>query len=172
MTTSQSTRRSFMWTAGAALSAPLAAVAAAAPASVARDGDALMRLAALEDIGAIRALNQAFARLVDGHAHEEIKALFINPADVRIDPEVRGLTADGFGEQDAIEVAGDRTTATALLHCTVHAESPIEPDCPLLEMARQQGGGVVRRVERGVFENVYIRRDGVWKIQRSTYRPA
>ena len=69
-------------------------------------------------------------------------------------------------------MAADRTTATALLHCTVRAESAIEPDCPLLEMARQQGGGIVRRVERGVFENVYVRRDGVWKIQRSIYRPA
>ena len=161
-----------MWTASAALSAPLAAVAATAPAGVVKDGDALMQLARLEDVNAIRALNQTFARLVDAGAHEEITTLFFDPADVRIDPEVRGLAADGFGEQDAIEVAADRTTATALLHCTVHAESPIEPDCPLLEMARQQGGGVVRRVERGVFENVYVRRDGVWKIQRSLYRPA
>ena len=138
MTTSQSTRRSFMWTAGAALSAPLAVVGATTPPAVVEE-DTLTRLTRLEDVNAIRALNQTFARLVDAGAHEEITHLFFDPANVRIDPEVRGLTADGFGEHDAIEVARDRTTATALLHCTVRAESPIEPDCPLLEMARQEG---------------------------------
>ena len=52
------------------------------------------------------------------------------------------------------------------------AESALDPDCPLVEMARQQGGGVVRRTERGVFENVYVKRDGSWKIQQSAYRLA
>jgi len=37
-------------------------------------------------------------------------------------------------------------------------------------MAREQGGGVVRRTEAGVFDNVYVRRDGVWIIEYSTYR--
>jgi hypothetical protein len=39
-------------------------------------------------------------------------------------------------------------------------------------MAREQGGGVVRRSETGVVEHVYARRDGAWIIDRSTYRPA
>ena len=65
----------------------------------------------------------------------------------------------------------DQLRATGLLYCTVDAETVIGPDCLLLEMARQQGGGV-GRTERGVFENVYVKREGTWKIQRSTYRPA
>jgi hypothetical protein len=49
-------------------------------------------------------------------------------------------------------------------------ESTIGPNCPLVEMARQQGGGVVRRTEPSVIENKYVRRDGIWKIQRSAFR--
>jgi hypothetical protein len=51
----------------------------------------------------------------------------------------------------------------------VDIETLIGPSCPLVEMARQQGGGVVRRSN---FESVYVKRDGVWKIRRSSYRPA
>ena len=39
----------------------------------------------------------------------------------------------------------------------------IGPDCPLVAMAREQGGGVVRHTERGTLENAYVKREGVWK---------
>jgi hypothetical protein len=166
------TRRSFIWTAGAALSAPLAGVAATLPASVGADGDTLeARLRMLEDVNAIRALNQAYARHVNAGADEAIAALFSDASDARVDPSIRSVAADRFGEQDVIEIAPDRQTATGLMHCRVRLETPIGPNCPLVDMAREQGGGVVTRVESGVFENVYARRDGIWKIQRSTYRP-
>lgn len=41
-------------------------------------------------------------------------------------------------------------------------------DGPLV--ARAQGGGVVRRDERGAFKSDYIRREGIWKIQRTAFR--
>ena len=47
------------------------------------------------------------------------------------------------------------------MHCTVEIETAIGPSCPLVEMAREQGGGVVMRSEAGVFENAYVRRDGI-----------
>ncbi len=145
-TTSGSTRRTFIQTAGAALSMPLSAAAASVPVSAAVNGDALtVRLAHLEDLHAIRALNLEFARS-------------------------RGLAPADFEEHDAIDIAADRQSATALLRGIVAVEDTIGPDCPLVDMARQQGGGVVRRTEHGVFENVYIRRDGIWTIERSTYR--
>ena len=165
-TTTGSTRRSFIQTAGAALSVPLAATAATVPAGAAVDGDSLKaRLAYLEDLDAIRALNQEYARHVNAGAHDVIGSLFANPSDARVDPDVRGMAPGGFGEQDVIDVAPDRQTATGHLHCTVQVETAIGPSCPLVEMARQQGGGVVRRTEHRVLENAYVRRDGVWKIE-------
>ena len=156
-----STRRSFIQATGAALSVPLAAAAATLPASTVANVDPLAaRLAMLEDVNAIRALNQVWARHVN------------TGEDQTIDPTIRSVAADGFGEQDVIEIAPDRQTATALMHCTVEIETVIGPSCPLVEMAREQGGGVLRRTEAGVFENAYVRRDGIWKIRRATYRSA
>jgi hypothetical protein len=156
----ESTRRSFIRKTGVALSVPLAA-AAVVPVRADASGDSLAeRIARLEDVNAIRALNDAFARQVnDGDAEA-----------LGIEPGIRNVTTGDFGERDAIEVAPDRQTATSLMHCTVQIETAIGPSCPLVEMAREQGGGVVRRTEAGVFENVYVRRDGMWTIQRSTYR--
>ena len=173
ITKAVSSRRSFIRTAGAAVSVPLAAVAARLPASAVAGGDTHSdRLGVLEDVNAIRALNQAYARHVNAGAGEAIAELFSDASDAVVDPSIRSLAADGFGEQDVIEVAADRQTATGVMHCTVLFESPIGPACPLVDMAREQGGGVVTRQETGVFENVYAIRDGSWKIQRSTYRPA
>jgi len=126
----------------------------------------------LEDLNAIRALNQAYARHVNAGAGEAVAALFVDPSDARIDPGIRRVTADHFGERDVIEIAADRQAATGVMHCTVQIETLIGPSCPLVNMAREQGGGVVTRVETGVFETVYARRDSAWKISCSTYRPA
>jgi hypothetical protein len=51
----------------------------------------------------------------------------------------------------------------------LNTETEIGPDCTLVEMARQQGSGVVRSSESAVLENTY-RRDGGWKILTSTRR--
>jgi hypothetical protein len=154
MTRPFATRRSFIQTAGAALSVPLAAAAANVPVSA--GGDPLhARLARLEDLDAIRALNREYARQVNAG---------------EIDLGIRAVAPHGGGEEDVIDIAPDRLTATALVHCTLHIESAIGPDCPLVEMARQQGGGVVRHTERGVFEHPSVRRDGIWRIERSTHR--
>jgi len=148
-----STRRTFIQTAGAALTVPLAA-AAMVPDAAAGPVDPLQaRLARLEDLDAIRALNTEFARTVGARGLEGI----------------REMAAHGFGEQDVIEIAPDRQTATALLHCSVVIEAEIGPECPLVDMARQQGGGVVRRTARGVFAHAYLRRDGVWQLQQSSF---
>jgi hypothetical protein len=161
MMKARSTRRTFIRKTGVALSAPLAAAAAVAPARAEAPGDSLAdRLARLEDVSAIRALNHAFARQVSaGQAHA-----------LGIEASISGVVASEFGERDVIDIAPDRQTATGLMHCAVTIETPIGPSCPLVEMAREQGGGVVRRTEEGAFENVYVRRDGAWSITRSTYR--
>jgi hypothetical protein len=155
----RSTRRSFIRKTSAALSAPLAAAAVVVPGRAAAAGDSLAdQLARLEDLNAIRALNQAFARQVSAGEAETLG----------IDPRIGSVVASEFGEHDVIEVASDRNSATGTMHCTVQVATPIGPSCPLVEMAREQGGGVVRRTEYGVFQNAYARR-GVWSLERSTF---
>ena len=162
MVTNRSTRRSFISVAGAALSAPLMAAGAALPAEA---DDAKARLAALEDKDAIHALNQLYARHVNAGAHEELSALFADPADARVEAGVRGIAPDGFGEQDEIEIATDRRSAVARVRWTVYTEAAIGPSCTLVEMARLQGEGVLRSTESALFENRYVRRDdGRWMI--------
>jgi SnoaL-like domain len=160
------TRRRFFAKVGAALSAPIA-VATAAPSD---DADALdERLGLLEDLDAIRELNRLYAKHVNAGERREVRALFADPARAAVDASIGGL-ADRFEAHD-IEIAADRASATARIRCSVEIATPIEPSCPLVEMARAQGGGVARRAEPGVLEVDYVKRGAVWRIKRSTYRP-
>ncbi len=163
-----SARRRFFWKAGAALSAPLAVVA---PNASTAEGPALeARLAMLEDLNAIRGVNLAYVRHVNAGAHREAAALFADPAQARL-AGIRALAADPLGgDDDAIELSADGTAATARSHCTLTTETPIEPSCPLVEMARAQGGGVTKRSERGLLESAYVKVDGVWMIERWAFR--
>jgi hypothetical protein len=166
-TNSHSTRRRFFLQAGAALSAPLAASAAFAAAGGDRVADdSAARLAALEAANAIRTLQQTYARLVNAGAYEQAAQLFSVPASAPIDRRVRKLTADRFGANDVIEVGVGASTATARIECSVETEMEIGPTCTLVEMARLQGEGTLRAVERRVLEGAYVKQAGVWKIAR------
>jgi hypothetical protein len=170
--TVNSARRGFLWKASAMLAAPLAVGASSATAHAAVERDtSRARLAELEDVNAIRELTRRYVRHVNAGAHDEAAALFAEPA--RADTRAaRNLAADPLGGEDAIEIAASGATATARLHCTAQIETPIEPVTPLVEMARAQGGGVLKRTERGVLEATYMKRDGRWKIERLAFRAA
>jgi hypothetical protein len=170
--TDATTRRSFIRTAGAAISAPLA-LAAPAAANAAPPVDPLAaRLSRLEDSEAIRSLWQGLIRHLNADAHAALAALFDGDIDVRAGVgDGPSLTAIQTIGEDVIEISPDRQTAVARVPCTVVIETPIGPSCPLVEMAREQGGGVLARTEAGTFEHACVRRDGVWKIRRATYHP-
>ncbi len=171
-TTVNSARRGFLWKASAALAAPLAVGAASTTAHAAVERNpSQTRLAALEDVNAIRELTRRYVRHVNAEAHDQAAALFAEPAhaDTRA---ARTLATDPLGGEDAIEIAASGTTATARLHCTAEIETPIEPVTPLVAMARAQGGGVLKRTDRGVLEATYVKRDGGWKIERLAFRAA
>jgi hypothetical protein len=167
-------RRRFIRKAGTALAAP-AALAVPAAHSGARSDDAASqaRLKLFEEQEAIRAAARAYVRHVNGYpdADGELARVCPSPARVRLDA-VRALTPDPQGAADVIELAADGRTATASLHYAAATESPIEPACPLVAMARAQGGGVLRSTRRGVLEAAFVKSNGDWTIERAVFRPA
>jgi hypothetical protein len=156
------TRRSFFCGAGAALAAPFAATVAFAGQ---RDGAGYVmgRLGALEDVNAIRALQQRYARLAGAGKEKKLAALFADPTRASVVEHVRSIVVDG---DDAIEILSDGT-ATARVPCIVTTATPIESCGTLVEMARLQGEGVVKRTEHRVLTSSFVKRDGAWKIERA-----
>ena len=179
--TVNSARRGFLWKASAALAAPLAVGASTASAHAAGDRDASQpRPAQLEDLNAIRELTRRYVRHVNAGAHDEAAALFADPAHSaaaagaapQSGTSIRTLAADPLGGEDTIEIAAGGVAATARMHCTAEIETPIEPVTPLVEMARAQGGGVLRRSQQGVLDIAYLKRAGIWQIERLGFRSA
>jgi hypothetical protein len=102
---------------------------------------------------------------------DALRQLFTDPARAVVDASVRQLLPSGFGEQERIEVAADGQSARATIRCAVQSEKEIGPNCTLVQMARQQGEGLLRQTEQRVLESEYRRQGGVWKIAKSVFRP-
>jgi len=144
------TRRSFFGQAGAALTAPLAATAAFAGQHDAAD-DVAGRLAALEDANAIRTLLHAYAHDVNARARAAPAA------------NVRSLSLDANA---AIDVTANGT-ARVRVPCTVETATPIDGHETVVEMARQQGDGVIKRSERRVLTGTLVKHNGIWVIEQT-----
>ena len=138
------TRRRFFGGA-AALAAPLATGAAVA------GDDLAARLAALEDESTIRAVLRGWAQDVSAG---KLTASVAN---------IRSLTLDS---DLSVSVAANGT-ATARVPCIVETATPIDGDETLVEMARQQGDGVVRRSERRVLASTLVKHGGIWILERT-----
>jgi hypothetical protein len=140
------TRRKFFGSA-ALLAAPLAADAAVA------SDDIAARLAALEDVNAIRALLRDWARDVSAG---KVTA----PA-----ASIRSLTLDA----DAAITIEDGTASASVL-CTIETATPIDGNETLVEMARQQGDGVVREAGRRALHGSFVKRNGLWCFANAELR--
>lgn len=199
-------RRSFIWKAGAALSATVASAAAMASGGAPRatnamsDAKELERLARQlglrEDADAIRQVHQSFASALNERRYEDVVGLFADDAEVHFngkvfagkDHGIRRLYVEQFGQRFTdptpepvhacvadssepcrIEVAPDRQSATARFPCLTQVETALDGHSPLVEMARQQGQGVVHSWEHGVYENTYVKRGAEWKILQLRY---
>lgn len=145
-------RRTFLGKAGAALLAPLAASRAVAGEE--RGDDLAARLATLEDTNAIRTLLQHHAQSINAGTN------------AAPDSNVRTLHLDS---DVAIDVVGDRT-ATVHVGCSVETATPIAGRDTLVEMARLQGDGVLKRNERRVLVGSLAKRRGIWQIERLELR--
>jgi hypothetical protein len=156
------------------------------------------QLGILEDTNAIRKLHHAYGYYLDKGIWEEIVNLFADDGEVYFNGGifegknrgVRRLYIDYFGggfagnnfgpiqgflldqtqEQDVVEVAPGRKCAKARFHCLMQMAAKVVSDSPLMEMARQQGQGILQWWEGGIYDNSYVRDGDVWKISKLDYR--
>ena len=197
-------RRSFIWKAGAAMSA-MAASAVVGLSKTAPDSDAgskgemdrlTNQIGCLEDANVIRKLHDMYESYLDKGMYEEVAGMFTDEAEavyngglfagkegirrLYCDNFAPGLTgkkiesAPGFQteEQEVIEAAPDRKTAKAKFRFSMQVGAPMTGDSSLVEMARLQGGGIVKWWEGGTCEASYIKTGESWKIKRIEYRAA
>ncbi|MCW2361275.1 hypothetical protein M2336_003126 [Sphingobium sp. B1D7B] len=147
------------------------------------------RIGMLEDLNAIRRLHNAYGYYTDYNRSDELAELFSDDAEIiflsgiyrgkvgarrlygdwfrqfftqgRPGP-VYGFLLDHFQMQDIITVAPDRRTAKgrfrALLLGGNHESRDYRPE-----------GLPDQFYEAGMYENDYVREDGVWKIKRLDY---
>ena len=152
-----------------------------------------------EDADAIRQLHRAFGSALNERRYEDLVRLFADDARVHFNGEVfagrargiRSLYVGQFGRggeaqrpepvhaclvdsthEARIEVSADRQSATARFPCLTQVECAIEGSTPLLEMARQQGQGVLQWWEHGLYENAYVKHGREWKILELRYSAA
>jgi hypothetical protein len=156
------------------------------------------QLGILEDTNAIRKLHHTYGYYLDKGIWDEIVNLFASDAEVYFnggvfegrDKGVRRLYIDYFGrgfsgnnygpvqgflldqtqKQDVLAVAPDRRSAKARFHCLMQMAAKVVSDSPMMEMARQQGQGILQWWEGGIYENSYVRDGDIWKIKRLDYR--
>jgi hypothetical protein len=156
-----STRLSFLKN-GTILAAPLAAVGV--PAAVIADEELKMRVARLENEAAIRELHHRWMRSVNagvGHADAGLP-----DAVAGLGRAICGVVTDHAGKPDTIEVAADGMRAIGRFHCTIESETPIAEDSTVARMAREQGGGFVRRSERRVLIVNYTKTSDTWNMAK------
>ncbi|MBO9581761.1 MAG: nuclear transport factor 2 family protein [Sphingobium sp.] len=144
----------------------------------------------MKDAAAIRTLQHSYGYLMEKGLYQEIVDLFAPDAEMTFfggvyrgresiervylgrirknftkgrNGPVRGLLCDVLQMQDVVTVADDRQTAKgrfrALLMGGTHAGVPDAPKLPYQQWW-----------EAGVYENDYVRENGVWKYKRLGYQ--
>jgi hypothetical protein len=151
----------------------------------------------LEDTNAIRKLQHAYGYYLDKCLYKEVVDLFAEDGEAHFnggiykgrDKGVRRLYIDGFSKgftggkngpvhgfllehfqiQDIVDVSPDRKTAKARFRCFMQAGAHKTSKSPMGEMSRKQGGALMQWWEGGMYENMYIREGGIWKIKVLNY---
>ncbi len=155
------------------------------------------RLGMLEDTQAIRNLHHAYGYYIDKCLYEDVVDLFAENGEVHFfgsiyrgkEQGVRRLYVGSFLQgftggkpgpvygflldhpqmQDVIHVAQDRKTAKARFRCLMQAGS--HESSPAAIEALKKGESPMVWWEGGIYENSYVKEDGVWKIQILNYNP-
>lgn len=181
-------RRSFIWKAGAAMSA----VVASAATGFSKSG--VERTDFLEDANAVRTLHRTLeVRLHEGR-YEEVLELFAENAEVvyngglfKGQKGIRRLYCDLFrsgmtGKKiepapgfeidtvDTVEMAANGKTATGRFPYSIQVGTPMQGESSLVKMARLQGEGIRKWWEGGTYEVTYVKAGRSWKIRKLEYR--
>jgi len=152
----------------------------------------------LEDANAIRKLQHAYGYYLDKCLYEETVRLFADDSEVRFmggiwkgKAGVRRLYVDTFQTiftdgkngplsgflldhlqlQDIVDVSSDRSSAKARFRTLMQAGVHEDSEAPMARVAREQGRPPAQWWEGGIYENEYVRENGVWKIKLLNYKP-
>jgi hypothetical protein len=157
------------------------------------------RLGILEDTQAIRNLHYAYGYYIDKCLYEDVVDLFAHDGEVHFaggiyrgkNEGVRRLYVESFLEgftggkpgpvhgflldhlqmQDVIHVAADRKTAKARFRAFMQAGAHVTSKSPMGEADRKENREPTQWWEGGIYENTYVKEDGVWKIKILNYNP-
>jgi hypothetical protein len=157
------------------------------------------RLGILEDTQAIRNLHYAYGYYIDKCLYEDVVDLFADDGEVHFaggiyrgkNEGVRRLYVESFLEgftggkpgpvhgflldhlqmQDVIHVAPDRKTAKARFRAFMQAGAHVTSKSPMGEADRKENREPTQWWEGGIYENSYVKEDGVWKIKILNYNP-
>lgn len=162
-------RREFFLIASGAVAAALAVSDPVAAADLTETLEA--RVTELEDVNVLRALHARLIQHINAGSRDALSALFTDSSKTQLDGNVRRLTAEPPGGAVEVSRAADGKTATLREICVVLSGEPMKSDCMLVQMARAQGEGFVRRTERRMLETTYVKKNGVWKIDGATLFP-
>lgn len=194
----QNGRRSFLRKTGVAASA-LFASAAAGLAKSAPNGsaDQIDSKALLEESNAVRRLQQAYESHLHEGRHEEILNLFAVSGEAVFNNGLftgregirrlycglfsRGQTgrkiepAPGYDlnptqQQDIVDIAPDRKSATGHFPYSIQVGTPMASDSSLVELARLHGEGIRKWWEGGIQQVRYVKEGSDWKIERIEYQ--
>jgi hypothetical protein len=155
------------------------------------------RMGILEDTQAIRNLHYAYGYYIDKCLYEDVVDLFAENGEVHFfggifrgkEQGVRRLYVGNFLQgftggkpgpvygflldhpqmQDVIHVAPDRKTAKARFRCLMQAGA--HESSPSAKAAIAKGEKPMVWWEGGIYENSYVKENGVWKIQILNYNP-
>ena len=158
------------------------------------------QLGASEDTAAIRALHDAYGEYLGTGGYESIVELFAVDGEVHFNSQVfsgrdagiRRLYLESFGQglnggydgpvhrlmqadpaqREVIEVAPDRRTATARFPHLMQVWTRDNAEFPTMDLARAQGQGILRHVERGVHLLTCAKEADSWRIRRLEYLQA
>lgn len=191
-------RRSFLWKMSAGASAALASAATFGNSSADNKDDLFAKLIKLEEEKKIRALHKNFENLMNQGQFDDVQNLFADNAQVIFNGGVfknrkglnrlfenqfkQGVTgksmqpAPGFEvaadqQQEALELAADNLSATALFPYSIQVGTPLESDSSLTEMARLQGEGIQTWWEGGNYKVSYVKdaKNKDWLINKLEY---